>query len=541
MNRVLHLLLLPVFLFCQTTLHACPWCKRFGIKETVSAGQPDPGGKIFGKAPPADKTRHYYLAAEPVMWTWSPLGVNTSKPLPLPPYLEEQPGSSKVRYVQYTDATFTKRALDTPRLGILGPVLRGMTGEYLSVTFLNHAPWPLSIHPHGVRYDKDNEGAYTEPDPGKGSAIGPGATFTYIWQLDDMSGPQPDEPSSKGWLYHSHCKDDEEINLGLMGFIVVTDPARARPDGTPADVDREMPAMFVIFDETPEDEALEYAGTEAGKRMTPRTAAETLNLSATSRRHSINGRLFGNLEGLDMRQGERVRWYLGALGEETGLHTAHWHGARVREEGRRVVDVISLLPGETKTADHLADHPGTWLLHCHISDHMMEGMFANYTVHPADAKAPADPFLGSTTATSLRWTSAEINAGPDADAGIAIELHGLVSSYSGFVPKNNALKLRIGSHEVALTFQDKSIATAADTRIELTNLSENGVLPGEALRFRLTVEGTTWRQALDAAGLNKDHVIIATELQLGEVRHSTQLGLKSTVASKWVLTSGRGS
>ena len=34
-----------------------------------------------------------------------------------------------------------------------------------------------------------------------------------------------------------------------------------------------------------------------------------------------------------------------------------------------------------KVADMLADNPGTWMLHCHVSDHMMSGMFALYTIH----------------------------------------------------------------------------------------------------------------------------------------------------------------
>jgi hypothetical protein len=38
--------------------------------------------------------------------------------------------------------------------------------------------------------------------------------------------------------------------------------------------------------------------------------------------------VFGNLAGLQMNEGERVRWYLFALGSEQDLHTAHWHGLR---------------------------------------------------------------------------------------------------------------------------------------------------------------------------------------------------------------------
>ena len=47
----------------------------------------------------------------------------------------------------------------------------------------------------------------------------------------ETSAPLPSEPSSRAWLYHSHASSDGEINLGLLGFIVVTDARRARADG----------------------------------------------------------------------------------------------------------------------------------------------------------------------------------------------------------------------------------------------------------------------------------------------------------------------
>src|SRR4029453_9744786 len=101
------------------------------------------------------------------------------------------------------------------------------------------------------------------PNAGTGAAVGTGAKCTYVGQLDESSGPLPGEPGSKGWLYHSHVAGDEETDLGLVGFLVVTDPQRARPDGTPADVDRELVSLFMIFDESglgeAEREAAEYA------------------------------------------------------------------------------------------------------------------------------------------------------------------------------------------------------------------------------------------------------------------------------------------
>ncbi len=85
--------------------------------------------------------------------------------------------------------------------------------------------------------------------------MAPGARFTYVWQLDAAAGPRPDEPSSKAWLYHSHVSGDFDPNLGLIGALVVTDPRRARPDGTPNDVEREFATLFMIFDESGLDAA----------------------------------------------------------------------------------------------------------------------------------------------------------------------------------------------------------------------------------------------------------------------------------------------
>lgn len=48
-------------------------------------------------------------------------------------------------------------------LGVMGPTLRAVVGDTLKVTFKNMVPAAygasLSMHPHGVLYDKDSEGS----------------------------------------------------------------------------------------------------------------------------------------------------------------------------------------------------------------------------------------------------------------------------------------------------------------------------------------------------------------------------------------------
>ena len=152
----------PTVVFSQVPTES-PSPNTTYVQPTVTPEMGDRGGKFFGKVPDPAKTRHYYIAAEPEIWNFAPEGQDPvcGRTFPAPVLLNR--ASWKIRYVQYADENFSARVLPTERLGILGPVLRGTTGQYLEVTFLNRAWRPLSMHPHGVRYDKDSEGSYYKP------------------------------------------------------------------------------------------------------------------------------------------------------------------------------------------------------------------------------------------------------------------------------------------------------------------------------------------------------------------------------------------
>lgn len=59
---------------------------------------------------------------------------------------------------EFTDDTFTVQKPREPWMGLLGPVLIGEVGDILNIVFYNMASHPVSIHPHGVRYQKIHEG-----------------------------------------------------------------------------------------------------------------------------------------------------------------------------------------------------------------------------------------------------------------------------------------------------------------------------------------------------------------------------------------------
>jgi len=69
------------------------------------------------------------------------------------------------------------------------------------------------------------------------------------------------------------------------------------------------------------------------------------------------------------------------IGFGFNFHTPHWHGNTVLWAKQRT-DVIPLSPAQMVTADMVPDNPGTWLYHCHVSDHMDGGMVTLYEVDP---------------------------------------------------------------------------------------------------------------------------------------------------------------
>ncbi len=323
------------------------------------------GFVLFAVSSSSAATRHYYIAAEDITWDYAPSGHNllTGEPLSQQWLLKRQ--WPKSRFIEYTDSTFTTPKPQPEWLGILGPVIRAEVGDEVIVDFLNRGRSPHNMHPHGLRYDKNSEGAYYIPF-GKGDRVVSGAKYTYHWFATEASGPGPGQPSSIVWWYHAH--ESSEINAGLLGPIVVTAKGKANPDGSPKDVDREFIASFMIFDQMGSKPAgLFYA---------------------------INGFIFGNLPGLYMKQGDKVRWYLLGMGNEIDLHSPHWHGETVTTGGIHT-DVIELLPGSMKTVDMLADNPGTWLFHCHVEDHMEGGMMAVYTVYAPPTRPCPVAFVGA--------------------------------------------------------------------------------------------------------------------------------------------------
>jgi FtsP/CotA-like multicopper oxidase with cupredoxin domain len=363
----------------------------------------------------AGLTRTYYVAADEVQWDYAPSGRDEAMGMPFDDVAKgfAVPGphnigsvNKKAVYREYTDATFTTlkpRRPDEQYLGILGPILRGAVGDTIKIVFKNNGTHPFSMHPHGVLYQKDSEGAdYNDSTTGadkEDGGVPPGATHTYTWQIPERAGPGPRDPSSVFWLYHSHADELRDVASGLFGVIVVTRRGNALPDGRPKDVDHEFVSMYIAINENESwylDDNIRdnipaaFQKDKDGKpfdryQSGPLTANGIATTVAgtgfveTNIKWTINGYIFGNMPLMTMKKGDKVRWYVATLGDFFNAHTPHWHGNTVLVNGQRT-DVLLVTSAEMITADMQPDAPGIWLYHCHISDHMLAGMVARYQV-----------------------------------------------------------------------------------------------------------------------------------------------------------------
>jgi FtsP/CotA-like multicopper oxidase with cupredoxin domain len=190
------------------------------------------------------KLRTYYIAADDVTWDYTP-GGRTLAGLPHFESSDEGVGKQhrvypKAVYHEYTDGAF-KTAKPRPpewqHLGILGPLIRAEVGDTIKVFFKNNTKRFCTMHPHGLAYDKNSEGASyndgTSGDDKADDAVPPGGSYTYTWTVPERAGPGPGDPSSILWMYHSHFNEPKDVNTGLIGPIIISARGSTKPMARP--------------------------------------------------------------------------------------------------------------------------------------------------------------------------------------------------------------------------------------------------------------------------------------------------------------------
>ena len=91
--------------------------------------------------------------------------------------------------------------------------------------------------------------------------------------------------------------------------------------GKRKDVDKDFFALFSVIDENESwllDENIDKYCRDSSKA---KTMKEDDDFKEANKMHSINGFFYGNLPGLNICLGDKVRWYLFGLGTEVDIHT----------------------------------------------------------------------------------------------------------------------------------------------------------------------------------------------------------------------------
>ncbi len=98
---------------------------------------------------------------------------------------------------------------------------------------------------------------------------------------------------------------------------------------------------------------------------------------------TINGKAFPGTAPLVVRTGERVRIRIGNL-SAMDHHPIHLHGyqflitetdgGQIKGAGQWPETTVLVPVGSTRTIQFVADEPGDWALHCHMTHHVMNQM-----------------------------------------------------------------------------------------------------------------------------------------------------------------------
>lgn len=369
-------------------------------------------------------TRTYYIAAVEKEWDYAPSGYNKIKGVKLEDDSDATVFATKgahrigriydkVLYREYEDAGFTKEKPHPKYLGFLGPILKGEIGDTIVVHFKNNGSRVYSMHPHGVFYSKDSEGAlYEDNTKGifkKDDKVPPGGTHTYSWHLTQSHAPADQEDKCITWIYHSHVVPSKDINTGLLGIMLICRKG-ALSQGQQSGVDKEFVALFTVLDENES-----WLLSKNIQRCSDPTGVDQddEDFKESNKMHAINGYFYGNLPGLDMCYGDSVKWHLAGIGNEVDIHTAYFHGQSFTIDGHRK-DVASLLPATFVTASMKALNPGKWMLNCLVNDHYNAGMYTLFNVTKCPGKVGVAPSVsgGKKRTYFIAANEVEWNYGP---------------------------------------------------------------------------------------------------------------------------------
>lgn len=230
--------------------------------------------------------------------------------------------------------------------GSPGPTIEVMQYDRVRIYVTNRLPAPTSVHWHGQRVPNgmDGFGGLTQP------LIQPGETFKYEFF----------PPDHGTFMYHSHLDTMTQDGMGMIGMFIVHP---REPEEEPPDRD------FAIL--------LHEMFVEGGTSRPNPIEMSDFNVL------TMNGRAFPDSHPLVVQRGDRVRIRIGNL-SQMSHHPIHLHGhafrvtatdgGKIPREGRWPETTVLVQVGSTRDIEFVADNPGDWIMHCHMTHHTMNQM-----------------------------------------------------------------------------------------------------------------------------------------------------------------------
>ena len=227
-----------------------------------------------------------------------------------------------------------------------GPLIEAVDGDRVRIFVTNRLAAPTSVHWHGLLLPNgmDGVGGLNQ------RAIKPGETFKYEFTLRQ----------SGTCMYHAHHDEMTQIGLGMTGLFVIHPRNPVGPR-----VDRDFALLLHEW------------------RIDPGTSRPNPNEMTDFNILTINAKAFPGTAPLVARTGDRVRIRIGNL-SPMDHHPMHLHGyqflitetdgGRLPESAQWPETTVLVPVGSTRTVEFVADAPGDWAFHCHMTHHVMNQM-----------------------------------------------------------------------------------------------------------------------------------------------------------------------
>ncbi|WAR20250.1 LOW QUALITY PROTEIN: HEPH-like protein [Mya arenaria] len=259
---------------------------------------------------------------------------------------------TKTVFREFTDNTFTQMKPHPENLGVIGPFIRGNVGDTIEIHLKNMATFPLNIVPKNLPFaDGSVINRALPTDPGK--------VRIYRYSIPYRSGPKRKQQKCIGTIYTSRVDPLKDAHSGLIGPMVICKTGTLDQDGQTTDsIKVEFATAFFIFDEN----LSHHSTANFAARAPARVDVADPDFMQSNLYYSINGYIYGNLNGLDM--------------EDRGALVIRRTKIKIRW------DVLEVYAGTYETVEMKAYNPGTWFFHCHVSTHVEAGMEGAYRVIP---------------------------------------------------------------------------------------------------------------------------------------------------------------